>query len=281
MLIPTDPTTVRSAVFTFDPDAGYVMPAHFGPRPMPPLASGWYRDVTAMTVTYLTDRDQLAQYLPAPFEVGEEARVSVFYACNRRVDWLAGRGYNMIAVNASAVFHGERDHVTGTYCLVMWENLADPILTGRELQGVPKVYADIPDHSVVAGAWRAGASHFGHPIVDLAVTDLVEPTADELAEGRRAAAEETAMGWRYLPGVSGLGETTSEPTAFPSESEFDTVQVGAGTIAWHELTWEQNPTQFHIVNALAALPIVSYGPAVVTHGRTNLILLDDLPRALS
>ena len=36
MLIPTDPTTVRSAVFTFDPDAGYVMPAHFGPRPMPP-----------------------------------------------------------------------------------------------------------------------------------------------------------------------------------------------------------------------------------------------------
>jgi hypothetical protein len=268
-------------LFEFDPSASYVMPAHFGPRPMHPKASGWYRDVTAMTVSYLTDRDQLAQYLPAPFEVGDEARVSVFYACNRQVDWLAGHGYNMIAVSASAVFNGERDNLIGPYTLVMWENLTDPILSGRELQGVPKVYADIPDHSVVAGEWRAAATHFGHPIVDLAITDLREPTGDELEAGQRAQATETAMGWRYLPGVSGFGETTSEPTAFPSENEFTSVQVGAGTIRWHESTWEQNPTQFHIVNALADLPILEYGPAMVTHGSTNLILLDRLPRALS
>jgi hypothetical protein len=268
-------------MFRFDPDGSYMMPAHFGPRPLSPRASGWYRDVTAMVVSYLTDRERLARHLPEPFEVGEEALVSVFYARNRRVDWLAGHGYNMIAVNASALFDGENDKLAGHYTLVMWENLTDPILTGRELQGIPKIYADIPDHSVIAGEWRSSASHFGHKIVDMAIGNLRAPTEEELEAGRRAQADSTPMAWRYLPGVGGSGRTTSEPTAYPSESEFRSVLVGEGTLEWHELTWEQNPTQFHIVNALAALPILDYRPALVTEGRTNLILPDRLPRGLS
>ena len=76
---------------------------------MSPKASGWYRDVTAMVVSYLTDRDQLARYLPEPFEVGEEALVSVFYTCNRRVDWLAGHGYDDVVEHdggEAALGHG-------------------------------------------------------------------------------------------------------------------------------------------------------------------------------
>ena len=268
-------------MFTFDPNGSYVMPAHFGPRPMHPKASGWYHDVTAMSISYLTDRDRLAAHLPAPFEVADEARVTVFYACNRQVDWLAGHGYNMIGVTAAATFDGENDQLSGSYALVMWENLADPILTGRELQGIPKVYADIPDHSVVGGEWRAGAAHFGHKIVDMAASGLRAPTDDEVAAGQTARAALTPMAWRYLPGVSGFGETTSQPTAYPSDNVITSVQVGEGSVEWHELTWEQNPTQFHIVNALAELPILEYGPAVITEGSTNLILLDDLPRAIS
>jgi hypothetical protein len=64
-------------------------------------------------------------------------------------------------------------------------------------------------------------------------------------------------------------------------NEFTSVQVGEGAIEWHELTWEQNPTQFHIVNALAALPILEYRPALITQGSTNLIILDRLPRGIS
>jgi len=257
------------------------MPAHFGPRRFSPKSSGWYRDVTAMVVSYLTDREELARYLPEPFQVGEEALVSIFYARNRQVDWLAGHGYNMIAVNALAVFDGKNDQLTGEYTLVMWENLTDPILTGRELQGIPKIYADIPDPSVIGGEWRSSASHFGHKIVDMVITDLRPATEAELEDGKKAKADSTPMAWRYLPGVSGLGETTSEPTAYPSENEFESVQVGKGSLVWHELTWEQNPTQFHIVNALAALPILEFRPALVTEGSTNLIIPDRLPRGLS
>ena len=268
-------------MFEFDDNGSYVMPAHFGPRPMSPKASGWYRDVTSMVISYRTDREALACYLPAPFEVGEEAIVSVFYARNRQVDWLAGHGYNMIAVNASAVFNGEKDKLKGQYTLVMWENLTDPILTGRELQGIPKVYADIPDHSVIAGEWNASASHFGHKIVDMTITNLRDATEDEIQTGQEEQADNVPMAWRYLPGVSGFGRTTSEPTVYPSQNKFTSVRIGEGSITWHELTWEQNPTQFHIANALAALPILEQKPALVTTGSTNLILFDRLPRGIS
>lgn len=268
-------------MFEFEKKASYVMPAHFGPRPMNRKASGWYRDVTSMVLSYRTDRDALAKYLPAPFEVGEEAIISVFYARNRQVDWLAGHGYNMIAVNASVVFNGEKDQLKGQYTLVMWENLADPILTGRELQGIPKVYADIPDHSVIAGDWSASASHFGHKIVDMSVSNLRDATEEEIKAGEDEQAEDVPMAWRYLPGVSGFGRTTSEPTVYPSQNEFTSIRVGEGSINWHELTWEQNPTQFHIANALAGLPILEQKPALVTEGSTNLILFDQLPRAIS
>lgn len=269
-------------MFTFDPSASYTMPAHFGPRQFEPGASGWYHDVTAMTVPYLTDRDRLAAHLPEPFEVGAEPIVTVFYARNRDVDWLAGHGYNMIGVTASAVYHGPKEQLTGTFTLVIWENLTDPILSGRELQGIPKIYADIPDHTIdEAGAWHAGAAHFGNAIVDLSIGDLRPPTAEEIstAEADRAGSD-NPMGWRYLPGVSGIGTAVSEPTTFPSENVFTDAKVGAGSVDWQRLTWEQNPTQYRIVNALADLPILEYRPAIITTGSTNLLIPTRLPRAL-
>jgi acetoacetate decarboxylase len=267
-------------VFSVDPARSYVMPAHFGPRPMHPSVTGWYRDVTAMTLSYTTDRERLAALLPEPFEVGVEPLVSVVYARNREVDWLAGHGYNLIEVKAAVRYRGRSEERTGTFALVVWENLTDPILSGRELQGIPKLYADIADHSVVDGVWRAQAGHFGHPIVDLAVCDLRSATAEEIAEGEAATKDDYPMGWRYVPGVMGVGTEVSEPTTYPSENRFDEILVGRGTVNWHQLTWEQNPTQFHIVNTLAQLPIVEDRPSVVTKGSTNLIDVDRLPRAL-
>ena len=88
------------------------------------------------------------------------------------------------------------------------------------------------------------------------------------------------MGWRYLPGVGGFGTALSEATTFPSENVFTEILVGAGTLGWSRLRWEQNPTQFHIVNALADLPVLEDRPALVTRGSTNLVVSERLPRAL-
>jgi hypothetical protein len=268
-------------MFKIDPRGSYMMPAHFGPRNMSRKASGWYHDVTAMAVSYLTEREKLAAYLPAPFAVGDEAVVSVVYACNRKVDWLAGHGYNLIAVNAAVIYNGETERLAGSYTLVMWENLADPILTGRELQGIPKIYADIPDHSVIGGEWRSNASHFGHKILDLRIGGLRPPTEQESTAAQAAQqGKDNPMGWRFLCGVGGFGTALSEFTTFPSENVFSEILVGEGSICWNHLSWEQNPTQHHIVNALADLPVVEYRPAIVTRGSTNLVLPERLPRVL-
>ena len=53
------------------------------------------------------------------------------------------------------IFKGESEQLVGSYALVVWENLADPILRGRELQGIPKVFADIPDHALRNGKYAA------------------------------------------------------------------------------------------------------------------------------
>jgi hypothetical protein len=269
-------------MFKPEPNQSYMMPAHFGPRYMGPKTSGWYHDVTAMMVSYRTDREKLAAFLPEPYEVGEEAIITVFYSNNKKVDWLAGRGYNMIGVNASVVYKGEKDELTGTYCLVLWENLTDPILSGRELQGIPKIFGDIPDHTIKDGQWDCHASLYDSNIVDLSIKNL-RPITDEEAEASQKGMEgkDNPMAWRYMPALGGFGPAAvNEHTIYPSENVFTEVSIGEGSLNWNKLTWEQNPTQFHIVNALESLPVLEYYPAMVTKGSANLIVPDRFTRIL-
>ena len=74
------------------------------------------------------------------------------------IDWLAGRGYTMIWVGWPATFTGSRDRATGQFLAVVWENLADPIITGRGEIGHPKLYAEIAEpRRLAAPRLRAGA----------------------------------------------------------------------------------------------------------------------------
>jgi len=256
-------------MFTFDPNAEYHMPAFFGPRPGS-VATRRYNNVTNIMVCYLTDPELLAKYLPAPFIVGELPLITVTYSCAKEVDWLAGRGYNMVGVNAAVTFEGNEDHLDGYLTLVMWENLADPILTGREIKGVPKVYADIPDHQVINGEWHANASHFSNRILDIKARDLTALNAAQIAETQESMKKNNSMGWKYIPNPDGVGAALSHPVLFPTEAHIDEYWVGTGEVHWEHLTWEQNPTQFHIVNALADLPNLGHAFTAVSKGSSIL-----------
>lgn len=268
-------------MFTRDPRASYMMPPHFGPRYIGRKSSGWYRDVTVMAISYVTDREKLAAYLPEKFTVADPATVTVYYACNKQVDWLAGHGYNMVGVNCNVIFDGEDGPIEGTYALVIWENLTDPILTGRELQGIPKVYADIPDHSIIGDVWRCNASHFGHKIIDMDIRDLCAPTLDEVAAAQKAQeGKDNPMAWKYIQQSGSFEPCVDEYNTFPSENKVKQVLVGEGRLNWNTLSWEDNPTQYHIVNAMAALPVLQYLPAIVTKGSVNLVLPDRPTRVI-
>jgi acetoacetate decarboxylase len=268
-------------MFEPDPQGTYMMPAHFGQRPFSPRSSGWYRDVTSMSLSFVTDAERLSHYLPDPFRVADLPTITITYARNRNVDWLAGHGYNLVAVTAAARFRGECDQLDGNYCLVMWENLADPILTGRELQGIPKLYAEIEDHTVDDGRWSTRVSHFGHSFLEIAVDGLRVPTEAEVAAAAAAReGRDHPMAWRFLPAVGGFGPGVSEFTTYPSENVIEQAWVGEGAFTWHTQTWEQNPTQCHIINALAELPVLEKLPSVVARGSTNLVLAERPPRGI-
>ena len=265
-------------MFQFKPESFYMMPFHFGPRAG--KGSALYGDVTTIAISYLTDRKMLSEYLPKPFEVGPEPLVSVSYAMNREVAWLAGGCYNLIGVNVSAVFNGQVDHFAGSYCLVMWENLTDPILTGREIQGIPKIYAEIPDHTIFDGVWSTCAGYRGHKIVDLTIKNLDPLPSEQVKEIEKMARQGNWMGWKYIPKTGEPGAEVSHATLFPTNSTFTSAWIGTGEVNWNRLTWEQNPTQFHIVNALEKLPILEYRSAVVLKGSSNLSVISKPVRAL-
>jgi len=43
----------------------------------------------------------------------------------------------------------------------------DPLIAGRETLGIPKLYADIEDHSIIEGEWRTSASNRGEEFMDM------------------------------------------------------------------------------------------------------------------
>jgi hypothetical protein len=93
-------------MFSFDPNEMYHMPAFFGPISRR-FVSGKYNRVTNIIVSYLTDADKLAAYIPAPFEVAELPVITVAYACNKEVDWLDEKGTNhFLAEISNPIYEG-------------------------------------------------------------------------------------------------------------------------------------------------------------------------------
>jgi acetoacetate decarboxylase len=256
-------------MFKFQPGFQYTMPAHFGIGHSP-RSSLLYLDVTTISIGYRTDREKLERYLPEPFALRGDPTLVVYYAMNKEVEWMAGGGYNLLGVDAIVRFEGEVDQVDGSYCLVLWENDTDPILAGRDLLGVPKIYADIEDHKIIGGEWRTAASVRGQTIVDLSLADL-EPVSEQgLQQMREDSLASSWMGWRHVPNIGEPDAAVSHATCIPSGGSPREAWDGRGEVVWHPTTWEKNPTQHHIVNALADLPILEYRWARAIHGSSTL-----------
>ena len=157
----------------------YRMPTHFGPAPgprqMPPEANAdptRSPRKTLVAASFLSDSQSLERHLPPGFALVGEPVVTVEFHYMTDIDWLAGRGYTMIHVWWPARFDGERDHAEGRFLAVMWENLADPIISGREEIGHPKLYAEIDALRTVQGAYHSAAGWMGRRFLEVDVAAL-------------------------------------------------------------------------------------------------------------
>ncbi|WP_051327820.1 acetoacetate decarboxylase family protein [Desulfatirhabdium butyrativorans] len=253
-------------MFKFEDDKCYRMPAHFGGSPFDPEAKANYNDVTSLTYRYRTDGDKLADYIPEGFELTSPELIIQYQQC-RQVEWMAGSYYNLVSVGAPVRFNGREDRLEGTYSLVIWENKTTPILTGN-MMGVPKIYADIEDLHILADTYRACLSYEGNTFLQM---EMKPTKALKKQQVNVLTTDFNSFGWRYIPKVGGPGADLSQPILFPMRNEPDCGWQGNGAIQWTELSWEQNPMQWHIIKALAQLPIVELAPVILTKGRMVLM----------
>ncbi len=261
--------------YSFQPDAMYRMPTHFGPRTGPrrgPDGRGFdcvnSPKSLSHSVSYLTRAESVEALLPPRFSLNGEPVVTISATYMKEIDWLAGRGYNTLGASVPVSYSGQVDQVTGSLLLVLWENLADPILTGREELGFSKIYCELPEPVVYDGAARCVGSWLGFRFLDLTVRDLTELSEADIADSGAKASGDGTLHYKYMPRTGEWGAADVEcavltPAHTPNRRVL-AMWRGQGSVAWHRARWEDMPTQYNIVNGLADLDILEYRGAVVT-----------------
>jgi len=239
------------------------MPTHFGPFPGPrqtPDGHAWGPSETShrtrtVGVSFLSSQSKLDALLPPNFELDGRPIVTVTIGYMKEINWLAGRGYNVVGVRFPAAYCGREGRVSGAFTAVVWENLADPILSGREDLGWPKLYADIPELRLNPDTGRAHgqASWDGFTFLELDLTDLQEQPVTQ--SGGRVG----SLMLKYMPKTGNWGEAdVIYPAISPAERgpRKSLAQWSAnGNVRFNRATWEQLPTLVHIVNTLADLDV--------------------------
>lgn len=256
------------------------MPFGFGPMPGPRQGPDgrpfdWSHTPlrTSVSASFLTDGAALSSLLPPGFALEGEPIVTLELQFLRELEWLGGRGYNILGVKFRTRFNGEVHQAVGPFLCVLWENLADPILSGREELGYAKLYAEIAEERVLRGRHAYAAGWLGHPFFRLELRGLgpAEPPAP-------AAGDDGVLHYKYVPRTGAPGEAdvacaTLTPTAAAPRvlshqvaESFDFAFLRSG--------WEDLPTMAHIVNRLAELPVRALRAATRTETRGGRDLSD-------
>lgn len=226
--------------------------------------------------SFLTDGACLERILPPGFELAGEPIVTVDFQILTELQWLAGRGYSLMTVRFPAAFRGQQDLVVGHFIPVLWENLPDPILSGREELGMAKLWCDLPPPVISSDRIVCKASWLAHEFLTLELDHLEEserrlPTYPGLGDRRSAG----TLHYKYIPRTGEWGRADLAYACLAPPAGKPTVERsrrGRGRIRFHPTSWEQMPTQFHIVATLAALPMLEERDAwcVETRGGSDL-----------
>ena len=250
--------------YHFQADRMYRMPTHFGPRTGPRQGPDGRKfdninspRTTRISLSFLSDPVQLQALLPPGFALDSEPVVTISASYMTEIEWLAGRGYNTLGVSFPARFRGQQDDVSGSFLTVLWENLADPIITGREELGFAKIYCELPPPTVLNGNYRLTASWMGFQFLELEAADLRQQSDAEIRALTQNQTGDGILHYKYMPrtgewGTADIAYATLTPAAAPNQT-IQEWRLGTGEARWQPARWEDMPTQYNIVNRLAEL----------------------------
>jgi len=247
-----------------------------GPRNVPKDKQNLPNNETELVVAVnaLTDAKLLQELLPPDCTLDGEPLLTVSMTFKSNIGWLAGRGYSILRTSFRIAYESKtHGRLTGNFIPVLWENLADPIMTGREELGFAKIYAEMPAPVIIGGTYSGVATWQGFRFFEIVATDLSETSAVPEPSG--------AFHYKFVPRTGSLGEADAAYLEYAPPNKLATgyggLQVtrrmlGSGSFKFHRARWEDVPFQYPIINALAALPVLEVrGASVTTLAATGAI----------
>ncbi|KAJ0338282.1 hypothetical protein COL154_012790 [Colletotrichum chrysophilum] len=263
------------------------MPLGYGPCPGPrqdakgnqPL-QGWDQvNTKTCTVTFKAPVDQLVALLPRPcFQIDAEtvveglAEASISFTSLGNLPWLAGRGYNHSGLYIhNVICQGKTETVQGKYLSVLFENLPDPILSGREELGYPKLFAtlDQEDNVEASGDWSLSMGWEGNQFGEVKISGLKL----EVAPPEPARPGQDVLCFKYIPrtgrpGVADVEYATVSPAPSPECFKLERMfKAKDAKIHFEALGFDELPTLHHVATRLAELDIVSVEDVRIVEGK--------------
>ncbi|KAI0403454.1 hypothetical protein F4802DRAFT_599052 [Xylaria palmicola] len=262
------------------------MPIAFGPMPGPRQTfEGKPRKAdqstfTTTSIKFKTSRTLLQNLFPsASFRFkgpGTVAYASFSQTTLNKMEWLGGSGYRHMGLYIHGVQYVQKsgEVLDGTYLPILFENLTDPIVSGREELGMPKLLCSVDiwrrETSVRVQAGWQGAI-FGNLVLE--GLQEVDPGADRGVIGGED--DDGIFAYKYIPKVGERGKADVEHATFVPHAEEAKVvpskvlqlyKADKASVSFDSLDWEALPTLHHIVSRLAEIPIYEVVSAKIVEG---------------
>jgi hypothetical protein len=268
------------------PNLYWRMPVSFGPFPGPRQTFegkprvAIHSTFTTASVKFRTSRTLLHNLFPsASFRFkgpGTVAYASFSQTTLNKMEWLGGSGYRHLGLYIHGVEYVTKGGQTldGTFLPILFESLTDPIVSGREELGMPKLYCAL-DIWRREKSYRVQASWQGANFGSLALEGLreVDPSTDKGTIGGED--DQGIFAYKYIPKVGERGQADVEHATFVPHAEEAKVvpstvrkvyKADKASVSFEGLDWEALPTLHHVISRLAEIPIYEVVSAKVVEG---------------
>ena len=232
-----------------------------------------YYDIQKLSLVFETDIEKLAQYIPEELEITSN-RIAIVKIENKEVEVFANRPYDLLCVVAFVRYEDENGPVDGVYSLIMWENMIEPCIFGREAFGVPKLLCDLDPIQKVGDDYYVTASANGTTFLKIKAhlpDDMPQASIDAL----NANHIESAINLRHLPQPDLYGKTYEDLVLYKTDNLYTHGKVGTGEVEWIVPAFHEFPGQQHIIQGLADLPLTRFVSASLTHKEFSYILMKE------
>lgn len=277
----------REYSWSSKPNLYWRIPVEFGPLPGPrqrhdgQLFASQHSNFVSASIRFKTSRSLLQNLLPPGREgfhfksPGTVAYASFAQHTFSGLDWLGGGGYHLLGfyIHGVEYFGPDGEEFHGTHVPVLFESLADPILSGREELGMPKLYTAI-DVDRDSKNLRVNASWQGASWGIITWTGL-EEAQSSVPPPPPADPEDGLICWKYMPHVGKQAHGSADadyPILIPARDESCRSTVNRvwkakdASISLDKKDWKALPTIHHIIARLQELPILEIVDARVVEG---------------